>query len=119
MGFVLAIAGGSPQAATIYSAFAEPLTATVSSNFGEPVGPGGVITFTPPATGAGLSVTQPFTAATDAAGVAASGLITANNIVGSYGVTATVGALVDTQHEEPSVLQRANPPGRDPVVFGA
>jgi len=89
-GFTLSVTGGSPQTTTVFSAFAEPLTVTVSSYDNDPVGPGGVVKFTPPSEGPGLNVTTPFTAATDVDGNAVSGVITANNITGSYGVTATV-----------------------------
>jgi hypothetical protein len=48
----------------------------------------GVITLTPPADGPGLSVTAPFTIGTDAAGLTAGTVVTANGVVGSFNVTA-------------------------------
>ena len=105
-GFQLDITSGTPQAASVFSAFAQPLQVTVSSAVGEPVGPSGFVTFTPPSEGPGLSVTEPFTAATDANGLASSGIITANAISGSYSVTPTV-------HGEgfnPTILGDAPPP---------
>jgi hypothetical protein len=88
-GFNIAATGGTPQSATISTAFSSPLVATVSSPFGEPVA-GGVITFAAPASGAsgtfpgGLISTS---AALNGSGLATSPVFTANSISGGYSVT--------------------------------
>ena len=92
-GFTLSINGGTPQSTRVANPFATPLQLTLSETGGGPLGPGAVVTFTPPATGAGLNVTTPFTRTTDAAGVIRT-TVTANEIVGSYSITATVSGVV-------------------------
>jgi CSLREA domain-containing protein len=89
-GFTIAATGGTPQSATIMTAFSSPLAATVSSSFGETV-TGGVVTFTAP--GSGASGTFPggmisATAAINGSGIATSPAFTANGIPGSYSVLA-------------------------------
>ncbi len=84
-GFTLSKASGDGQAKTVGTAF-NPLVVTVTANVAaEPVN-GGVVTFTGPATGAGI-VTSPVTATI--AGGQASITPTANTTVGSYGVAAS------------------------------
>jgi hypothetical protein len=81
--------GGTPQSATVNSAFAAPLVATVTAN-GSPVS-GALVTFEVPATGAsGTFAGGVNTATTDVNGVATSVTFTANGSVGTYTVTATV-----------------------------
>lgn len=80
---------GSPQETPIFTTFALPLAVLAGSTNTEPLGAGGVITLTPPATGPGLSVTAPFTISTDAAGLTAGTIVTANGVVGSFTITAT------------------------------
>ena len=81
----LTASSGTPQAAAIGTAFANPLEVTVVDD-GTPVD-SGTVTFTVPASGA--SATLPSgTAGTNASGVA-SVIATANNITGAYTVTAT------------------------------
>jgi hypothetical protein len=92
-GFVLTINSGSPQTTSVANTFAAPLQVTVSSAPGEPVGPAGVITVIPPATGAGLSMSAPFTLTTDASGVVST-TATANDIAGSYRVTVTARGVI-------------------------
>jgi len=83
-GFNFSFTSGSPQTTTISTAFANPLALTVSSSNGEPVD-GGQVTFTAPASGASLNVTE--TVATISSG-AVSQAVTANGTAGSYTVTA-------------------------------
>jgi hypothetical protein len=89
-GFTISATSGTPQTATITTAFAAPLVATVSSASGEPVA-GGVVTFTAPASGASGTFTggvTTVTVTTNSGGVATSSPLTANNLAGSYAVTA-------------------------------
>jgi hypothetical protein len=78
-GFTLAISGGNNQTAKAGTSFATPLQVTVTSAFGEPV-QGGVVTFTGPNSGAGL--TPVVNTATISAGGTASLTATANGVVG-------------------------------------
>ena len=87
-GFSLTIGSGNNQAATINTSFAAPLMVNVTSAFDEPVGPGGLISFSGPSSGAGITPTVETTAATTAAGTV-SRTVTANGVVGSYLVTVT------------------------------
>jgi hypothetical protein len=81
---------GTPQSATVNSAFAAPLVATVVDGNMNPVS-GAVVTFGVPTTGAsGTFAGGVNTATTNASGVATSAAFTANGSVGSYTVTATV-----------------------------
>jgi len=90
-GSIVATAG-TPQTATVASAFADPLQVRVTDLNGDPV-PGATVTFAAPAAGAsaGLSSTSATTNGSGFAEVDA----TANTIAGSYVVTASV-AGVDT-----------------------
>ncbi len=82
---------GTPQTATVHTAFATNLAATVKDSFGNPVS-GATVTFTAPASGAsGTFAGGVNTATTNAQGVATAPVFTANNIAGAYTVTATVG----------------------------
>jgi hypothetical protein len=79
---------GTPQTATISTAFAAPLVATVTTG-GTPTA-GVTVTFTAPSSGAGGTFAGGTnTATTDANGVATSGIFTANSTAGAYTVTAT------------------------------
>jgi YVTN family beta-propeller protein len=86
------IAGaGTPQAATVNTAFASAFSATVTDANGNPI-TGAVVTFTAP--GSGASGTFPAssttaTATTNGSGIATSAAFTANGTAGSYTVTAT------------------------------
>jgi len=85
-GYNLTYGGGSAQSTVIDTVFGQPLTLTVTANvITEPVA-GGQVSYAGPTSGAGLSATV--TAAIGSDGVG-SAVITANNVAGSYGVTAT------------------------------
>ena len=89
----IAAAGGTPQTATVNTAFAKRLTATLKDSFGNPVA-GATVTFTAPASGAGgIFAGGVNTANTNAQGNASAPVFTANGTVGSYTVMAKVGAL--------------------------
>jgi len=89
----IAASGGTPQTATINTAFAKRLTATVKDSFGNPVA-GATVTFNAPTSGAsGTLAGGVNTAKTSAAGVATAAVFTANGTAGSYTVTAKVGAV--------------------------
>ncbi|MFN8469129.1 MAG: choice-of-anchor Q domain-containing protein [Caldilineaceae bacterium] len=87
-GFDLSITGGTPQTTTTGTAFGTPLGVQVASSHDELVGPGGLIVFTPPASGPGLSSSTPFTVTTDASGAAGTPATT-NVLSGSYQVGAS------------------------------
>jgi parallel beta-helix repeat protein len=86
-GFNIAIDEGDGQSATIQMPFGQALNVRITANNSEPVA-GGTVNFSAPTSGA--SVTAPnVTSTIDTLGYA-NALITANSIVGSYNVTATV-----------------------------
>jgi hypothetical protein len=84
---------GSPQSATVGTAFTLPLSVLVTDQYDNPVS-GATVTFTPPASGAsaGLSSNTPTTNASGVAAVTA----TANNIAGLFHVPATVAGGTQT-----------------------
>ena len=86
-GFSIAITSGDGQTAAINTQFASPLAATVSSAFDEPV-VGGQVTFTPPSSGASAALSgTPFSIANDGT---VSVTATANDTIGqNYTVTAS------------------------------
>ncbi|GAB3984549.1 hypothetical protein GCM10028806_59690 [Spirosoma terrae] len=84
-GFTLAFSSGSSQTATAGTAFANPLRTTVSSDNNEPVN-GGVVTYTGPASGAGIN---PISVTTSIGNNTASTSVTANTTAGTYNVAAT------------------------------
>ncbi|MBC3786715.1 putative Ig domain-containing protein [Spirosoma utsteinense] len=85
-GFTLALSSGNNQSATVGTAFANPLQVTVSSSNSEPVD-GGVVTYTGPGSGAGISPSP--VSATIVSGVAGAS-VTANATTGGpYMVAAT------------------------------
>jgi hypothetical protein len=86
-GFSLTLTRGNNQSTLINTAFAQPLSVTLHSMYGEPVGPGGVVTFTAPGSGASLAPAV-LTATTNAGGVAGVTAM-ANSLAGGYVVTAT------------------------------
>ena len=89
----IAVAGGSPQSAMVTTAFANTLKALVKDAGNNPVA-GATVTFTAPGSGAsGVFAGGVTTAVTDGTGVATSAVFTANGTVGSYAVTASIGAL--------------------------
>jgi hypothetical protein len=81
---------GTPQTATVTTAFASPLSVKVEDGGGNPV-PGVTITFTPPSTGASGTFTGGNTAVSNSSGIATSGTFTANGTSGGpYNVTAAL-----------------------------
>jgi uncharacterized repeat protein (TIGR03803 family) len=86
-GFTLSIISGTPQSATVNTAFAVAMAVSVTAN--DPLEPvaGGVISFEAPTSGA--SATLSSTAATIGSSGEASIMATANGTVGSYTVTAS------------------------------
>src|SRR5260370_681993 len=88
---------GTPQSATLNTAFATPLQATVKDAGNNPVS-GVIVTFTPPASGAsGTFAGGVNTASTNAQGVATAATFTANSIAGGpYNVTASAAGVATT-----------------------
>ena len=84
--FDLAVVSGTPQSTTVKTTFAQPLIVAYTSPFGEPVGPGGLITFTAPSSGASIAPSTILTGVADASGRVTTTLA-ANNTAGSYAVT--------------------------------
>jgi hypothetical protein len=83
---------GTPQTATVNTAFAAPLVAKVTTG-GSPTS-GVTVTFTAPATGAsGTFAGGVSTATTDANGLATSAVFSANGTTGAYTVAATVSGV--------------------------
>src|ERR1035437_4574413 len=93
-GASIAATSGTPQSATVGTAFALPLVATVLDSGSNPVS-GVVVTFTAPASGAsGTFAGGVNTATTNASGVATSATFTANGTGGGpYTVAATVAGV--------------------------
>ena len=91
----IAPSAGTPQSATVGTAFPTALQATVKGNGGSPLG-GVTVTFSAPASGAGaaFSGSATATAITNSSGVAIASTLTANAIAGSYTVTASVPGVV-------------------------
>jgi Bacterial Ig-like domain (group 1)/Viral BACON domain len=89
----IAATAGTPQSATVNTAFATNLAATVHDSFGNPV-PGATVTFNAPTGGAsGTFAGGVNTAKTNSQGVATAARFTANTTAGAYTVTAKVGTL--------------------------
>jgi hypothetical protein len=88
----ISAAAGSPQSATINSAFATNLQATVRDASSNPVS-GVTVTFSVPGAGASGTFTGPNTAVTDINGIATAGTLTANSTAGSYTVSASVSGV--------------------------
>src|SRR5882672_9872807 len=85
---------GTPQSATVNTAFAAQLQATVKDSLSNPVS-GVTVTFASPGSGAsGTFAGGANTATTNAQGVATSAIFTANGVAGGpYNVTATVAGV--------------------------
>ena len=94
-GFTLTASSGNNQTALLGDEFLSPLEITVSSNQNEPVN-GGFVTFTPPASGASATLISVSAQFIDGK---ASVLATANQIVGSYQVTASTAGAQDLQFD--------------------
>jgi hypothetical protein len=91
-GFTIAVTSGGGQAADVATAFAAPLVATVTANNpSEPVA-GGLVTFTPPSSGA--SAILGGSPATISAAGTASVTATANGSAGRYTVSATASGIL-------------------------
>jgi hypothetical protein len=89
----IAATAGTPQSATVNTAFATNLAATVHDSFGNPV-PGATVTFNAPTGGAsGTFAGGVNTAKTNSQGVATAAVFTANTTAGAYTVTAKVGTF--------------------------
>ena len=87
----IAATGGTPQSATVNTAFGTNLAATVKDVYANPVG-GATVTFTAPGSGAsGTFAGGVNTAKTNGLGVATAAVFTANTTAGVYTVAATVG----------------------------
>jgi uncharacterized delta-60 repeat protein len=87
---------GNNQATPATTSFAQPLVAKIVNSSNSPL-PGVVVTFTAPASGASGTFTNgqtTFSAVTNASGVVTSSIFTANNLGGSYSVTATVAGVL-------------------------
>ncbi len=90
-GFSIAVTSGSGQSTPMNTTFSDPLVVTVTAhNPDEPVA-GGRVTFTSP--GSGASATPSNNPATIGSAGTASITATANNIGGSYAVTATASGI--------------------------
>ncbi len=88
----LAVSSGDKQKIGVTEAFTQPLVVTLTSPY-EWLEPGAAVTYTPPPSGAGLSVTEPWLVPVDANGQASSA-VHANNVAGRYAVTVTTGGLI-------------------------
>jgi Bacterial Ig-like domain (group 1) len=82
--------GGTPQGATVNTAFAVPLSVTVTDSEGDPVA-NATVTFSAPGTGASAALSAT-TATTDSSGRAQTTAI-ANGTAGAYAVTASVSGV--------------------------
>ena len=90
--YSISATAGTPQSATINSAFATLLQATVTESGNVQ---GGIpVTFTPPASGASGTFSGLATVNTDGSGVATAPTFTANGTAGSYNLIASLGTGV-------------------------
>ncbi len=96
-GFVLTVnEGTTPQSIPIGGSPSVHLSVTVKDTLGNPL-PTGIVTFTAPGTGAsGTFAGGVNTATSNASGIANALTFTANNVQGSYQVTATMNAATPT-----------------------
>src|SRR5271154_5667393 len=86
--------GGTPQSATVNTAFAMPLVGTVTMG-GSPIR-GALVTFTAPLTGATGTfpgATNTVTVTASASGVATAPAFTANTKAGTYSIVATIAGV--------------------------
>ena len=103
-GYTLTVTGGTPQTALAGAMFATPLAVSVTPNYANDPVNGGVVTFTPPTSGASASLST--TSATIAGG-AASVTATANGVEGAYTVTASASEGNSASFALTNVLQPA------------
>jgi hypothetical protein len=88
----IAATAGTPQSATVSTAFATPLQATVKDASGNLLS-GVTVTFAAPTTGASATFGGSASVITNASGVATAPALTANGQIGSYTVTAIVSGV--------------------------
>ena len=84
--------GGTPQSATVNTAFATALQATVEDSGGQPLS-GITVTFAAPGSGASGTFGGSTSVTTNANGVATAPAFTANGVAGGYTVTASVSGV--------------------------
>jgi len=96
---------GTPQSATVSTAFATALKALVRDAFNNPVA-GASVTFAAPGAGASGAFAGGPTVVTNASGVATAPAFTANTTSGSYTVTASTGGVAT-----PANFSLTNTPG--------
>ena len=90
-GFTIAVSSGDAQSALTSTAFTDPLVVTVTANNPDEPVAGGVITFTPPSSGASATLSG-IPATIDASGNASVDA-TANDVGGEYSVSATASGI--------------------------
>ena len=101
-GYTLTITSGTPQTALAGATFGTPLAVSVTPNYANDPVNGGVVTFTPPASGASASLST--TSATISGG-SASVTATANGLRGAYTVTASASEGNSANFSLTNVLQ--------------
>jgi len=107
---------GTPQSATVNTAFAVQLQAAVKDSFNNPVS-GVTVTFTAPTSGAsGTFVGGVNTATTNASGVATAPVFTANSATGTYTVTASATGVSAPANF--SLTNLSNPPANIAATAG-
>jgi hypothetical protein len=84
--------GGTPQSATVGTAYTTALQTQVTDQYANPV-PGVAVTFAVPGSGAAGTFAGGPTVTTDASGQATAGTLTANTVAGPFTVTASVSGL--------------------------
>jgi hypothetical protein len=109
--------GGTPQSTRVGTAFALPLQATVKDSSSTPVA-GATVTFTVPGSGASATFAGGAnTAVTNASGVAASVILTANATVGGpYNVAATVAGVATPANF--ALTNTVGPPAQIAITSG-
>ncbi len=94
-GDTLSLVSGTPQSATVNTAFGAPLVVKDVDQYGNLVS-GVTVTFAPPGSGASGTFTTSATAVTNPAGVATSNTYTANTTAGNYNVVASAPGATPT-----------------------
>ncbi len=103
-GYTLTASGGTPQATLASTAFANSLAVTVTPTYAKDPVNGGVITFTPPASGASATLSA---GSATIAGGSASVTATANRVGGSYTVMASASGAASATFALTNQLQPA------------
>ncbi len=109
----IGVISGNNQSRLISSVFTQPLKAQVKTQAGDPVG-SVLVTFTLPSTGPSATfagVQNSFSDLTDASGFVTTTTFTANNLAGSYTISATVGGVAS-----PAVFSLTNLAPCDPLL---